>query len=199
MLERAHQLLYSKAMNLLRSLGLERQSLKEIVETLQAQRPQEDPLDLDQKPPQDEEGTFNASTFAFIKGKWFSRQISSSAKGTAVDQWSWDSQEMREPFTHDHDLMTQVANAWVKQLAAGYLQSSYRQVLAGGRLIALSKYPKPGVHPICISDALRRLTGRGRLKKCQPYFGQYFQESLLNVIQFGGSIRNGATSSRQTR
>ena len=112
-------------MNLLRSLGLERQSLKEIVETLQAQRPQEDPLDLDQKPPQDEEGTFNASTFAFIKGKWFSRQISSSAKGTAVDQWGWASREMWEQHTHDHDLMKQVANIWLKPLAACYLPSCF--------------------------------------------------------------------------
>ena len=99
---------------------------------------------------------------------------------------------MWEPLTYDNDLMTHVADIWDKPLA-GYLPSPYRQVLAGGRLIALSKHPKPGVRPICISDALRWLTGRGLLKRCQPYFGQYFQESRPNVLQFGGGIKNGAT------
>ena len=95
-LERARQLQYSKAMNLLRSPGLARQSLEEIVETLQALHPHEDQLDLDQQLPPDAEGSFNASTFDFITGKWFSRQIRSSSKGTAVDQWGWDSREMWE-------------------------------------------------------------------------------------------------------
>ena len=89
--------------------------------------------------------------------------------------------------------MMHVADIWVKPLEAGYLPSRYRQVLARGRLVALSKHPKPGVRPICISDALRRLTGRGLLKKCQPYFGQYFQESCPNVLQLDSGIKNGAT------
>ena len=72
--------------------------------------------------------------------------------------------------TYDHDLMMNVADIWVKLLAAGYLQSSYHlQVFAGCRLISLSKHPKPGVLPICISNALLWLTGRGLLKKCQQY------------------------------
>ena len=33
------------------------------------------------------------------------------------------------------------------------------------------------VRPICISYALLQLTGQGLPKKCQQYFGQYFQES----------------------
>ena len=33
------------------------------------------------------------------------------------------------------------------------------------------------VRPICISYALLQLTGQGLPKKCQKYFGQYFQES----------------------
>ena len=89
-LERARQLQYSKAMNLLRSPGLARQSLEEIAETLQALHPQEGQLDLDQTLSPDEGGSLNASTVAFITGKWFSRQIRSSAKGTAVDQWGCD-------------------------------------------------------------------------------------------------------------
>ena len=95
--------------------------------------------------------------------------------------------------TYDHDLMMNVADIWVKLLAAGYLQSCYRQVLAGCRLIALSKHPKPGVLLIRISYALLWLTGRGLLKKCQPYFGQYFQEARPNVLQLGSGIKNAMT------
>ena len=115
------ELKYSKAMNLLRSPGLAPQSLEEIVETLQALHPQEDQLDLTRNFPL----TRNASTFAFITGKWFSCQICSSAKCTAVDQWGWASREMWEQHTHDHDLMKQVANIWLKPLAACYLPSCF--------------------------------------------------------------------------
>ncbi len=48
---------------------------------------------------------------------------------------------------------------WVHPMAAGYLPHQYQEHLAGtvpgGRLIALSKYPKPDVRRICISDAIR--------------------------------------------
>ena len=56
-------------MNLLRSSSLVRQSLDEIVETLQAlhytaYHPREDQLDLDQTLPPDEEGSFNTLMYA---------------------------------------------------------------------------------------------------------------------------------------
>ena len=62
-----------------------RQSLEEIVKTLQALHLQDDQLDLDQQLPP--EGVL-------MHQKWFSRQIRSSANGTAVDQWGWDSREI---------------------------------------------------------------------------------------------------------
>ena len=192
-LEKTRLLQYSKAMNLLRSPGLARQPLDVILQILAGLHPAESEQDLSQARPPDEDGAFNSSTFDFITGAWFARQIKTSSRGTAVDQWGWDTREMWEPFTYDHELMNDLAEVWVRPLAAGYLPSQYRQILIGGRLIALSKYPKPGVRPICISDALRRLVGKGLLKKCQLFFQQYFQESAPNVIQFGGSIPNGAT------
>ena len=192
-LEKTRLLQYSKAMNLLRSPGLARQPLDVILQILAGLHPAESEQDLSQARPPDEDGAFNSSTFDFITGAWFARQIKTSSRGTAVDQWGWDTREMWEPFTYDHELMNDLAEVWVRPLAAGYLPSQYRQTLIGGRLIALSKYPKPGVRPICISNALRRLVGKGLLKKCQLFFQQYFQESAPNVIQFGGSIPNGAT------
>ena len=97
------------------------------------------------------------SSFVFINWRWLTRLIRKSSAGTAVDQWGWDSKEMWQPFTYDTDLMNLIAECWVRPMAAGYMPHAYKAHLAGGRLIALSKYPnfpKPGVRPICISDAI---------------------------------------------
>ena len=62
----------------------------------------------------------------------------------------------------DTELMEGIAKHWARPLAMGYLPPKYRAYLAGGGLtvIALSKAPKPGIRPICISDSLRRLVAR---------------------------------------
>jgi hypothetical protein len=78
-------------------------------------------------------------------------------------------------------------------MAADYLPHQYREHLAGWQLIARSKYPKPGVRPICISDVIRRILGRGLLQHAQVHFTSYFQNSSPNVIQYGCSIANGAS------
>jgi hypothetical protein len=97
-------------------------------------------------------------SFDFIDGLWQTRLICKSLAGTAVDQWGWDFKEMWELFTHDKDLMNLIAECWVRPMAASYLPHQYREDIAGWLLIALSKYPKPGVCPI------RRILGRGLLQ-----------------------------------
>ena len=49
--------------------------------------------------------------FNFITGPWLRRlkQIERSKRGTAVDQWGWDSKEMWTPFTKDSELMDDLA------------------------------------------------------------------------------------------
>jgi hypothetical protein len=78
-------------------------------------------------------------------------------------------------------------------VAAGYLPLPYRSHLAGGRLIALSKHPKPGVRPICISDARRHLVAKGLADYASRHFQQFFQRSRPNVLQFGANTKHGAT------
>jgi hypothetical protein len=178
-------------MNLLRSPGLANQTLEDITAELQRLHPSEDKINMDEmrqpgKP-------LTANNFEFITGTWFARQIRKSSAGTAVDQWGWDSREMWQPFCKDTDLMDLIAECWVRPMAAGYLPAKYRDHLAGGRLIALSKHPKPGIRPICISDAIRRLLGRGLLRTTKQYFKSFFQESSPDVIQFGGSMANGSS------
>jgi hypothetical protein len=139
---------------------------------LQALHPHEENSTLFQDQPPGR--PLSATTFDFITGDWLARQIKRSAAGTAVDQWGWDSREMWLPFLQDADLMDRLAHHWCKPVAAGYLPQHYRSHLAGGRLIALSKHPKPGVRPICISDARRRLVAKGLADYASRHFQQFF-------------------------
>ena len=132
--------------------------------------------------------------FAFIDGAWVRQQISRSKRGTAVDQWGWDSREMWEPLLHNDALMEEIARAWIRPVAAGRLPAAYRAHLAGGRLVALSKFPKPGVRPICVTDCWRRIAGRGLLQKCFPHLQQYFQGSHPRVFQFASGTPNGPSN-----
>ena len=105
----------------------------------------------------------------------------------------WDSKEMWVPFKYDTELMDALAIHWARPLAYGYLPPRYRSHLAGGRLIALSKSPKPGIRPICISDALRRLVAKGLFAACKTSFTNRFQGEHGRALQFGANLKNGAT------
>ncbi len=113
-----------------------------------------------------------------------------------MDQLGWDSREMWMPFLQDEDLMDKLATHWCRPVAAGYLPEAYRRHLAGGRLIALrlSEQPKPGawslepgVRPICISDARRRLVAKGLAEYASNHFQHFFQKTSPNALQFGAS------------
>jgi hypothetical protein len=82
----------------------------------------------------------------------------------------------------------------MRLIAAGYLPPRYREHLAGGQLVALSKHPKPGIRPICISDAWRRLTARGLGTVCQHHLQKKFQHSKSTALQFGGNTKNRANN-----
>ena len=178
-------------MTVLRSAGAATGDAATVFAQLQALHPHEENSNLFQDQPPGR--TLSATTFDFITGDWLARQIKRSAAGTAVDQWGWDSREMWLPFLQDADLMDKLAHHWCKPVAAGYLPLHYRSHLAGGRLTALSKHPKPGVRPICISDARRRLVAKGLADYASRHFQQFFQRSRPNVLQFGANTKHGAT------
>ena len=60
--------------------------------------------------------------------------------------------------------------------------------------MALSKFPKPGIRPICNTDAWQRLAAKGLGTVSDAQFQAFFQESQTNALQFGGNTRNGATN-----
>ncbi len=76
------------------------------------------------------------------------------------------------------------------------LPQLHGETYKGGCLIALSKAPKPGVRPINIGDAFRRLDD----KALQPFskkdvahmFKHEYTNDHTNVKQFASGIKDGA-------
>ena len=191
-LELARSLNYSKAMHTLRSAGTSKDDMADIRQALHALHPSERETSDGRQHP----GTvpIQRASLDFINGAWVRAQLRKSKKGTAVDQWGWDMREMWEDFSKDDQLLEDIAQHWLRPVAAGYLPEKYRAHLAGGRLVALSKAPKPGIRPICISDAWRRLTAKGLGKECYNHVQEFFQHSHPRALQFGGNNKNGATN-----
>ena len=88
--------------------------------------------------------------------------------------------------------MSLLAEVVFRPLAAGYLPEAYREHLAGGRLVAPSKHPKPGVRPICMGDTWRRLVAKGLHEGTKMQLDAFFQAKHGRALQFEGS-KHGAS------
>ena len=143
-------------------------------------------------PSQPQDAAFRPSPddYDFVDGAWFMHLVRDTARGKSPDQWGWTAEMLR---CLDQDLANAMAQQIVKPFVLGQLPEPYRAALAGGRLVPISKKPKPGVRPICVTDLLRRLAIKGLLRRCQHEHDRYFQNSHPRVFQFAGSNRNGAT------
>ena len=108
------------------------------------------------------------------------------SRGGAVDLFGWDTREMWEGFLNDIEFLHTLAKVYFRPIAEGFTPVNHRRLFCGGRLIALSKAPKPGIRPICIGNAWRRIVARGILKKCNSSIARYFQQHT-RVKQFGGT------------
>jgi hypothetical protein len=177
-------------MNLLRSPGLSGDSSGEIYTKLQALHPS-DSAPLQQPIP---EFSVPMSAFTFINGNLIGKMIRRAKRGTAVDQWGWDSREMWRDIVADTQFLEIIAQQWILPIAAGYLPPRYREHLAGGRLVALSKHPKPGIRPINVTDAWRRIAAKAILSTCLPNFKSFFQDSHPRVFQFSTATPDGAAT-----
>jgi len=189
-LQQARNLNYSRAMNLLRSPGLSTDSPEKNYEQLKELHPN------DSAPLQQQDPAFAVpmSAFDFITGKLIGRLIRRAKRGTAVDQWGWDSREMWRDILTDAPFLDIVAKHWILPVAAGYLPTPYQQHLAGGRLVALSKQPKPGIRPINITDSWRRIAAKTLLTTCLPDFNKFFQQGHPRVFQFSTATPDGAAT-----
>ena len=200
--DEARKLNLARAMGLLRSAGREDGGLasgpiEEIMKTLEELHPAhpicEQGREVPSFPLQSRPGGDAEDMYDVVTGPWLVRQIRASKRGGAVDQFGWDTREMWGPLIEDADLMQDMSKAFFRPLAEGYLPPSIRDIMAGGRLVALSKRPKKGIRPICIGNAWRRLLGRGLLKEVNKTIVDFLQNSNPNVIQFIGT-KDGAAN-----
>ncbi len=158
-------------MNILRSPGLAAESGNQKYKAPQELHPKEEGQNLEST---SRRLHYSAASFNFVTGQWFRKQIQRSKRGTTVDQWDWDNKVTWSPLTFDSELMDDMAETWALLVAMGYLRPRYREHLAGGRLVAFSMDPKPGVRPICIIGAIRSLLVKGLLECCKALFTYEF-------------------------
>ena len=190
-LEHARKLHLSKAMGILTSAGLAKDSPDQFQEMLEELHPTE-PIPAAASAQGPAGMTLNADRFHFITRDWVDVQIRRSKSGTATDQFGWGGKEFWWPLRKDAELMSLLAEVVFRPLAAGYLPEAYREHLAGGRLVAPSKHPKPGVRPICMGDTWRRLVAKGLHEGTKMQLDAFFQAKHGRALQFGGS-KHGAS------
>ena len=93
-LEQARKGNLRRAMNLLRSPGISKDSEESIMAHLQALHPREEFNSSGIKHPGDPRRHQRAGTFDFVNGAWLNKQLKCSKKGTAVDLFGWDMKEV---------------------------------------------------------------------------------------------------------
>ena len=189
-MEHSRNMHYSKAMRIIDSPGLATANAETVTQDLRDLHPKEVTTERVAEPPV---GKLKAKDFLFVDGAWVDRQLGKSKGGTAVDLWGSDGKEMWAGIRKDCDLMDRIAEVIFRPMAAGYLPPKYRELLAGGRLVALSKAPKTGIRPICIGDHWRRLVAKGLHAFLGESLKKYFQEAHPRALQFGGGTENRAT------
>ena len=129
----------------------------------------------------------------WINGSWLARQIRSSPKRVAHDQFGWTMHETWKPLLGHDDILSSFASAVFIPMAMGYQPVQFAPITVGGRLIGIPKGHKPGVRPICIGSAWRRLLAKGLLARQKVALESYFLNHHPRVLQFCCGHTNGST------
>jgi hypothetical protein len=74
----------------------------------------------------------------------------------------------------------------------GLIPKRYGECYRGGKLIALSKEPKPGSQPIAIGDAFRRIADKALQIFSRKDLSCMFENTYANVKQFASGSSDGA-------
>ena len=176
-----------RARRLLVSPGLSNLPPPEIARMLRELNPDEDePQEiLCDGSPQD--------SFDWITGQWLTRMIRGNKRKVGLDLFGWSAKETWEPLLRDGALMDDFAQLIFKPMALGYIPAQYRDLFAGGRLVALAKPNKNGVRPICIGSVWRRILGKGLVRRRRAQLDSYFLTSHPRALQFCAGHVNGST------
>lgn len=108
------------------------------------------------------------------------------------DQWGWRAREYISPLLHDPELGELIRACFILPRCNGKLPQLHGECYRGGCLIALSKAPKPGLRPINIGDAFRRLADKAVQPFSKKDLAHTFEHAYTNVKQFASGITDGA-------
>lgn len=182
-----------KARTLLTSAGFahEHAQMEEIVEDLQRRNPQAQSGE--------EWGSSQGRGDCSLSREDFLKAALKAKAMKAPDQWGWREREYMLPLLFDEAVGSRLARLVLCPMAQGimHLPNDVLSRIAGGKLFALSKYPKKGVRPIVVGDAVRSLVARTLYyhdDSWQRDVQDYFTKTHPRVYQFGVGVRNGAVT-----
>ena len=115
-----------------------------------------------------------------------------SCRVAAHDQWHMNPRCIIYPLLLNESIGDEVHRVFLKGRLEGYLPALYADHFRGGRLIPLSKYPKPGARPICIPDATRRLIHKAQDQVSKKQLVHFFESEYPNAIQVANGTKGGA-------
>jgi len=92
----------------------------------------------------------------------------------AHDLFGWTMRETWLPLLQHDDILSILADSVFQPLAMGFLSQDFSDLVIGGRLLGIPKGHKPGVRPICIGNAWRRLLAKGLLARQHAALESYF-------------------------
>jgi hypothetical protein len=110
----------------------------------------------------------------------------------ATDQWHWNNRALTYPCLLDEHIGEAFHTLILRDRLDGYLPSLYAAYYRGGRLIPLSKAPKPGARPIVIGDAFRRLIHKAMDQVTKKAMTNFFESQYSNAIQMANGTKGGA-------
>ena len=110
----------------------------------------------------------------------------------ATDQWHWSNRAMTYPCLLDEHIGEAFHSLILIDRLEGYLPALYAEYFRGGRLIPLSKDPKPGARPIVIGDAIRRLIHKSMDQVSKKAMTNFFESQYSNAIQMANGTKGGA-------
>ena len=110
----------------------------------------------------------------------------------APDQYGWQARETLAPLLANAEIGQLLVDLILVPLSQGYVPPMYSHIYAGGRLIAMSKFPKDGSRPLAIGDCFRRLVDRALSTLSFPSLRDWFEKTYTNTIQFANGTSQGA-------
>ena len=108
------------------------------------------------------------------------------------DQFGWRVREYIAPMLHSPGLGELIRDILIAPRLQGILPAKFAECYRGGKLIALSKAPKPGVRPIAIGDAFRRVADKALQPFSKKDLTHFFEQKYSNVKQFASGSMHGA-------